>query len=172
MTDFYDHLGKAEELADSLYDRLRKKYYWRDWLVVVYSDVFGSKYHWRLTCNRNTTTLDLKHWKERYNIIIASVPSDKRPVPFTSDKWIRTCVPRTSRYNDNYFKAKYVYDTYMPGDAKNCKYEIVGVVKRPYPTYSQSDREKHKVAVRAPENRKFHQRDDDYHGRMDIFVLG
>ena len=150
-------IGKAEELADSLNDTLSTKYYWRDWLVVVYSDMTGSKNHWRHTCNRNVTTLDLIHWNQRYNILISSVPSDKKSEHFTLTKRVTTHKSTTifGMKRTKWFDAKMVFEN-LPDDAKTCKYPIRGVVKSP------------KVAVRAPKNRRFQQKDEV----IDIFVLG
>ena len=148
-----------------MYDRLRKKYYWRDWLVVVYSDMSGSKYHWRNACNKDTTTLDLIHWKGRYNILISSVPSDKRAEPFTVNARIKTTYKKKNRhakngYIEHSFDAKKIFEE-LPADARSCKYPLKGVVK--------TDLYRHKkVALRAPENRKFHQKGP----RIEIFVLG
>nr|UVN22510.1 RPT 1 domain containing protein N-U3 isoform 1 [Pinctada fucata] len=39
-----------ENTAHVLFHFLREKYDWRDWLVVVYDDVFGSEKHWIKVC--------------------------------------------------------------------------------------------------------------------------
>jgi len=70
IDDAYDVLGdtaknKENELADNFYNTLSAKYYWRDWLVVVYPEMKGSDNHWRHHCYDDVTTLDLKHWNGR-----------------------------------------------------------------------------------------------------------
>ena len=148
-------IGKEEELADNFYNTLSAKYYWRDWLVVVYSDkdMYGAEEHWRRSCNKGVTTLVETHWKKRYNIMISSVPSDRKSQPFTG----RIKTWKCESYLDPFsglkkrpivYSPKKIYESYFPADAKKCKYPLVGVVRR-----------RGKFALRAPENRKFHQED-------------
>ena len=125
---------------------------------MVYPDMYGSENHWRGYCNRGVTTLVETHWKKRYNILISSVPSDRKSQPFTVDERITTHNVRTHKNVDEYhwYDAKKIYES-LPDDAKKCKYPIVGVVHG-----------ENKFALRAPENRKFYQTDQ----MVDIFVLG
>jgi len=163
--------GKENELADGFYDALRTKYYWRDWLVVVYHDMYGSVNHWRRYCNNGVTTLVLTHWKNRYNIIISSVPSDKKSQPFTVDSKIITweCEKYADKWHvitgGGYWKkrpkgydAKKIYDSF-PADAKKCKYPIAGVVYARKKEDGERKGSRNGFALRAPENRKYYQID-------------
>ena len=139
-------------------DTLSTKYYWRDWLVVVYPEMVGSKKHWfNAACGLDVTTIRLLHWNKRYNILVSSVPSDKIPEPFTVNAKIKTSYWKQGHHDpvQTWYDAKEIYES-LPADAKKCKYPISGVVKSP------------KVAVRAPKNRRFQQKDEV----IDIFVLG
>ena len=128
--------------------------------MVVYPEMVGSKKHWfNAACGLDVTTIRLLHWNKRYNILVSSVPSDKIPEPFTVDAKIKTSYWKQGRHQGHYdpvqtwYGAEDIYDSYLPADAKTCKYPIKGVVKSP------------KVAVREPKNQ---QKD----GVVDIFVLG
>ena len=42
--------GRNQEMANMVWDTLRNKYFWRDWMVVVYSDIAGADMHWCKYC--------------------------------------------------------------------------------------------------------------------------
>lgn len=98
-------LGRRKQvytLARTIYDKLSKKYYWRDWLVVVYRKI--GKY--KLGTTKKQYVRTIKHrarrrkipdnwpwgryipdnwhtynWKKRYSIHVASIPK-KNPVGY------------------------------------------------------------------------------------------
>jgi hypothetical protein len=55
-----------------MYDFLRDKYYWRDWLVIVYTPIRGSHNHIKHACNGFR-----KYGVYCRNIVLASVNSSK-----------------------------------------------------------------------------------------------
>ena len=145
--------GREQILADRINSSLSTKYYWRDWLTVVYPEMRGGNNHWRRYCGGGTISIDLIHWKKRYNIMVASVPSTKKSDPFTDTvkgykrEKVRYRVRGgwRYRYEDKPYDAKKMYNDGMPEEAKSCKYPLVGCVIK-----------KGTFVVKAPKNRLYH----------------
>jgi len=172
--------GQENALANRIYKKLTEKYYWRDWLVVVYNDMRGSAHHWRRACHEGSTTVDHIHWKGRYNILVSSVSSDapsrkfNGPAPqgFHSKeyKWYApnpAGIQGSFEWRTKYisFNAKKIYNQLPDNVKKTCTYPLVGCV-------IQSRSNPDSFALRAPENRKYYtvvgNKIDNFH----VFILG
>ena len=66
------HSLSNDKFSTILYDFLRDKYYWRDWLVIVYRPIRGLHNHINHACNGFT-----KYGVYGRNIVVASVDSSK-----------------------------------------------------------------------------------------------
>ena len=102
--------GQENELADRINDGLSTKYYWRDWLIVVYPDMRGSPNHWRHHCDAGhmtatywPTTANYIHWKGRYNMLVSSISSTTPSRRFTGT--VRGYRSERYRYH---FKGRYI----------------------------------------------------------------
>jgi len=156
---------KENELADKINSELSSKYYWRDWLIVVYRDMYGDDVHWRYHCNVDTYTYNGKHWKEMYNILISSVlkKAKKNDVRwgkvsnFEREEYKCHGRPNLNKdrkcYRNKYLGAKSTYKNF-PRDVQkmqeSCKIPISGVVIM---------KDTFTFALRAPESRKFYHQD-------------
>ena len=153
-------------MANKFYNSLSNKYYWRDWLVVVYPEMRGSDNHYRRYCYDGVTTANLKHWKKRYNILISSISADTKDQAFTtteniqtfSTKWVNNNPGRVMKKVP--WDAKKIYEN-LPSGMKKCKYPIAGVVDN-----------RGNFVIRAPENRKFHLVKKNSAEYFNIFALG
>jgi len=161
--------GREQILADRINSSLSTKYYWRDWLTVVYSDMTGSNFHWRKYCGEGTISVNEIHWKKRYNILVASVPNTKKSDPFTGivNGYKREKVPYRDhatwkyRYENKPYDAKKMYNDGMPEYAKSCKYPLAGCVIK-----------KGTFVVKAPKNRLYHKEISNTKKIFHAFVLG
>ena len=63
-------------LADAIYDMLSRKYYWRDWLVIVskFTGIFGEKQFFIPQCATHKYTYTNYNWNGK-TIIVSSVDS-------------------------------------------------------------------------------------------------
>lgn len=135
-------------LATRISNKLSKKYWWRDWLIVVYRPKGKKSDHYvqnpRLRKYREGP--DSWHrtgWKNRYNIYIASVSKNRRKIPFKYDtKRKYTHRDRADALNRQ-MRGKHCSKRRAPLGG-NCNYPIYGVLK-----FSV------KYAVIAPAQRKF-----------------
>lgn len=66
------HSLSNDKFSTILYDFLRDKYYWRDWLVIVYKPIRGSHNHIKYACNGFR-----KYGVYGRNIVLASADSSK-----------------------------------------------------------------------------------------------
>merc|ERR1719167_589842 len=109
---------QERQLAKKIYVRLFDKKNWRDWLVAVYRDTYGSKKHWRMVCTGAHTWHELNN--EKYNILVTSVSSRKSS--FASKLRIRfpSCV-------HVHQVAKYLWHR-IPRNIRTCRYPISAVV--------------------------------------------
>ena len=141
------------KLATSIYTYLSNKYNWRDWLVVVYPDMYGGDNHWRHAC-KNTYTVDYIHWRKNYNVMVSSVRKGKPFVKFTGD-----AKPELDEFSPGSIfseptTAQKIYEN-LPEDVKSCKYPLVGAVHMG--TSNEWVKEGSTFEVRARPERLFHQ---------------
>ena len=175
--------GQENTLADRINDGLSSKYYWRDWLVVVYPEMTGSDVHWRHHCGEKTgVTVNYIHWEKRYNILVSSIPSTTSSRTFTgtvkgyhSERYrVRGSRGRYEwRTRYTHYNAKQMYEN-LPRNARTCTYPLVGCVIQ-----------KGTFAVRAPANRKYYKVVSNlrkictargcrkyYYQKFNVFILG
>jgi hypothetical protein len=122
----------VDHVANKIYIELSVKYWWRDWLVAVWGDAWGSRNHWQMHCP-GETTYSRRHWDKK-NIIVTSVSRSKS----TYAKGLRVNFPDSDKYN-----AKSLWER-IPGYMRTCTYPVSGVVNSNY-----------KLAIHAPEGRKY-----------------
>ena len=151
-------------MADAINNTLSTKYYWRDWLVVVYKDMSGEDNHWRGVCSVDKFSVDHLHWKKMYNIIVSSVDKTKdeihdslaRVETYTKKRiWLGGM--GTTRLIDAKFKAKDIYNKFPAVVVNSCRYMITGVVKKDG-----------NFEIRAPNRRKNYSQPKFFH----LFALG
>ena len=143
MVDFGRVLGDTQKgMENHLVNRINSafstKYYWRDWLIVVYSDIYGKEHHWRHHCP-DSYTYNGEHWKQRYNILVSSVSKTKQVNAFKFNNVHRVKADAKGLYNK------------LPSNARTCNYPIAGVVVH------FIKRTQVMFALRAPTTRKYHQ---------------
>ena len=138
------HFLSNDKLSTILYDFLRDKYYWRDWLVIVYTPIRGSHTHIKHACNgfrkygvygRNivlaSTDSSETHFKEsETNNTLAGLPSsyftvNRRRRFMCKRGAFRKCVSvRHQTYN-----AQQVYDKLPVSAISQCNpYALAGVI--------------------------------------------
>jgi len=148
--------GKEKQLADNINNKLTAKYPWRDWLVVVYTDVKGPEEHYRGYCWVDSGyTVNKMHWKDRYNILVSSISHETASRKYSGVK---------TGYKSGVYWARDLYDKFPSSVKTACTYPLKGVV-----TY------KAKLEIRAPENRKGYWGKvygHDHHYYWRVFVLG
>ena len=145
--------GYEAQLATAIYTYLSNKYNWREWLVVVYPDMYGGDNHWRHAC-KNTYTVDYIHWRKNYNVMVSSVRKGKPFVKFTGD-----AKPELDEFSPGSIfseptTAQKIYEN-LPEDVKSCKYPLVGAVHMG--TSNDWVKEGSTFEVRARPERLFHQ---------------
>ena len=149
-------LGKEKQLADNINNKLTAKYPWRDWLVVVYTDVKGPDEHYRGYCWVDSGyTVNKMHWKDRYNILVSSISSETPSRKYTGV---------TKGFKNGVYWARDLYDKFPSSVKTACTYPLKGVVTH-----------KAKLEIRAPENRKGYWEyvyGHDGHYYWNVFVLG
>lgn len=129
-----------EHFTKKLYDFLVQKYYWRDWLVIVYKPIRGDAYH-----NNNVCDGYRKYRTYGRNIAVSSVIQTKKPINTTEAGIIISrvntehyycqdgpcttnydCSPRCSTYKDNSIA---IFTQQLPIRTKNCSvYASAGVI--------------------------------------------
>jgi hypothetical protein len=67
------------DFTNSLYHFLTTKYFWRDWMVLIYKDISGSDVHYVHECSGV-----IKFRNHGRNIVVASVDKTKRPMSITT----------------------------------------------------------------------------------------
>jgi len=156
---------QEHELSSNIHEYLTSKYFWRDWFVVVYPDMYGDDNHWRHGCFLDIYTVNKMHWKRRYNIMVSSVDKNKPVSKFTGDA-------STNLKKNTAYDARSIYEN-LPGKARTCRYPLAGVVKA-----------EGAFAVRAPMQRNFYQMVKHYTklkdcwmfcgrtGHWHVFILG
>jgi len=125
--------GKESDLAERINSELTNKYYWRDWMIVVYGDVYGGSNHWIRRCT-GTHAWSQLHWNKRYNIAVTSVSNTK------STHTSRLHISLPTKYT-----AKELYDRLPSYVRSSCEYQITGVLKQGKTT----------LAIRAPSSRMY-----------------
>ena len=122
-------------MADAINNALSTKYYWRDWLVVVYKEMVGHHVHWRGVCSVNQLSVDYLHWKKTYNVIVSSIDKTKAKIQHSlagvktyERKRVRG-IRNTWRTTYTYYNAQQIYNN-LPAQVKSCRYMIRGVVKK------------------------------------------
>lgn len=81
-----DHSNlNTDDFANTLYNFLTKKYFWRDWMVVVYKDITGNDNHYLHQCGGVIR-------QKRYgkNIVVSSVDKHKHAMDHTKAQHIMT----------------------------------------------------------------------------------
>ena len=148
--------GKEKQLADRIFKKLTAKYPWRDWLAVVYKDIYGDNEHWVSHCWESSGyTVSKMHWYKRYNILVSSVAHN---APTTKFNWGHNAG------HPGVYKAIDLYNKFPSKVKDYCTYPLKGVVTT-----------KNKVAIGAPSNRKYYWSriyGHDYHYKWQVFVLG
>ena len=148
--------GKEKQLADRIFKKLTAKYPWRDWLAVVYKDIYGENEHWVSHCWESSGyTVSKMHWYKRYNILVSSVAHN---APTRRFNWGHNAGHR------GVYKAIDLYNKFPSKVKDYCTYPLKGVVTT-----------KNKVAIGAPSNRKNYWSriyGHDYHYKWQVFVLG
>lgn len=140
--------GYESKLATAIYTYLSNKYNWREWLVVVYPDMYGGDNHWRHACHtKSGYTVDYIHWRKNYNVMVSSVRKGKSYVKFTGDT-----APEMKELETT--NAQKIYEN-LPRDVRSCKYPLVGVVHMG--ENNNWVKEGSTFEVRAPPHRLFHQ---------------
>merc|ERR550534_1743085 len=137
-------------VAAAIYKKLSVKYFWRDWLVVVYTKMHGSDNHWRSYCGEEgVTTAD---WRDKhgFDILVSSLASTDPKNRFSGHvstttsvyKEANCCGPNPGKEWQPVAinSAKDVFNTLPSSVGEKC---ISGVVKGG------------EVAVQAPTDRKF-----------------
>ena len=149
---FFISLGLERPLADAVYSYLNEKYYWRDWLIVSYSNPSVSNIHFTKACDEGRTTVVKRRYKNM-NLLVSSIAKDTIQSRFSGN--VHGYKTTTTRYwNRRYWVTRTIYTPYkaeqiynnMPVSVKNCKYPLVGSVIR-----SDDIR----LVIRAPSSRKF-----------------
>jgi len=110
---------QALQLASRIYNSLTRKYYWRDWLVLVYDNLSGDKHHYVRACDEGSYSFKDLHWKKWYNIVVSSVSPTKEWNTFRGKK-----IKLKSR---NYARTMF---RRLPKAALSCNYPIVYVIRR------------------------------------------
>jgi len=133
----YSKGGSVNGLADKIKNKLSKKYFWLDWLVAVYGDIYGGDNHWSGVCNRGGAPYYYQHlhWNKRYNIVVRSVDSGKSTYAYK----LRVNFPDYLNDAEDLF---YRMPEYI---IKGCTYPVRGVVRR-----------KVVLALRTPRRRTYH----------------
>lgn len=125
-----------EHFSKRLYDFLVQKFYWRDWLVIVYKPIRGDAYH-----NNNVCDGYRKYRTYGRNIVVSSVIQSKIPINTTEAAFIinsmtttyQTCsdAPCTHNYNcisvckSHYYNSMNLFST-LPKDC--AVYASAGVI--------------------------------------------
>jgi len=99
--------------------RLSSKYYWRDWLVVGYDYLRGSKNRAMTYCR--SSDVFLMNSKKRYALFISSVPKAKSKEAYK---------PTFSLYSLRINSAYGILKKLPSHKGKKCRYQLVGVVRR------------------------------------------
>ena len=162
-------------MADVINNALSTKYYWRDWLVVVYKEMRGNiNHYWEGVCSPSVEYL---HWNNNYNVLVSSVDKTKAEIHdslrvstyrsrrevldlFRMSPYKSRMSPYRSRSGKK--RRKRVYNTHriynnLPAQVKSCRYMIKGVVKKDG-----------NFEIRAPSRRKNYFKLRFYH----VFALG
>jgi len=101
MTQYKKDLGRvavhksASKYAQNILNELSKKYYWRNWFVVVYEKMSTRVNHWVRYCG-------ISFYKDRFRVIVSSSPgnkAEKHKDLFQAYKK-RMIKARTSNWND------------------------------------------------------------------------
>lgn len=119
-----------EHFSKKLYDFLVRKFYWRDWLVIVYIPISGDANH-----NNNVCDGYRKYRTYGRNIVVSSVVHTRTPINTTEAALIinslttshHTCsiAPCTHNYNCNLVCTSHNYDSMhlfsqLPAITKDC----------------------------------------------------
>ncbi|CAH1802456.1 unnamed protein product, partial [Owenia fusiformis] len=80
-----------EVFSKGLYEMLTTKFYWRDWLVVVYNPIEGSKNHFVKQCNGH-----ILFRQNGRNIVVASVDKNAKPMDIAAAKTVIGEVARST----------------------------------------------------------------------------
>ena len=133
-------------MADAINNTLSTKYYWRDWLVVVYQEMRGNNLHYWETCPVNKVFVEYLHWKNIYNVLVSSVDKTKAEInhhSLSGRNWYKAKVIRSPPV---YLDAKGIYNN-LPAQVKSCQYMIRGVVMDYFRRIGS-------IEIRAPGRRK------------------
>ena len=137
-------------MADVINNALSTKYYWRDWLVVVYKEMHGnSNHYWEGVCSPSVEYL---HWNNNYNVLVSSVDKTKAEIHHS----LGVSTYRSRRGRKRVYNAHRIYNN-LPAQVKSCRYMIKGVVKKDG-----------NFEIRAPSRRKNYFKPRFYH----VFALG
>ena len=121
-------------MANMIWNTLRNKYFWRDWMVVVYSNIAGAENHWRKHCGESDGITIIKRGAQNngYDFIVTSVPTEKTSNVYPKSTLASTKTREWKRYGRywglSYFNAQQIYQN-LPSELQNgCQYPLVGVV--------------------------------------------
>jgi len=132
--------GKVAEIATRINEAFTTKYYWREWMVVVYPEMEGYGKHYRRVCHAHTYTRNTRNYKG-YNIFVSSVATTSS-LKLTQN--IKVEAPERS--------AKKIFEKYLDSKTPCSKTSFAGVA------LSATTTKAYQFKIIAPERRQFYKR--------------